>query len=76
MHNGVTVVSDSFTYPFALDLSYSVLPSLPNETFFDYGVSLQHAYQRAFSLGSALGGFETHINTVQTCEGTEVMLDF
>ena len=72
MHNGIGVVSDSFAYPFSLDLSYSVL--LPNKVFFDYKVSLDHAYQRTFTQGSALGGIETDINTVQTCGGTEVSL--
>ncbi|KAF8581084.1 hypothetical protein K439DRAFT_257490 [Ramaria rubella] len=70
-HNGIVTISDSFTYPFALHLNYSVLPSPPGQTFFDYGVALQHSYDRAFSLGSALGGLETRIDTVQTCQGTE-----
>lgn len=72
MHNGIRVVSDSFTYPFALNLSYSILPSPPNEIFFDYGVSLEHAYDRAYTQGLALGGINIDVNTVQTCEGTEV----
>lgn len=71
-HNGITMISDSFAYPFALNLSYAVLPSPQNGTFFDYGVALQHSYQRAFSPGPALGGFGTDVNTVQTCEGVEV----
>ena len=69
-HNGLAAVSDTFEYPLGLDITYKVLPSISSQTFYDYGVYLDHSYIRKFV--PPMGARGTTITTQQRCDGTQV----
>ncbi|EJD49003.1 hypothetical protein AURDEDRAFT_183127 [Auricularia subglabra TFB-10046 SS5] len=69
--NGVNTVTDVFEYPLELTLTYNVLPSPDSQTFYDYGVNLDHSYNR--ELLSPMKEHALRIDTQQKCNGTQVV---
>lgn len=63
-HNGQSFIVDDFEYPFYLQLTYN-----RTDTFYDYGVMLDHAYNRALSVPGTIG---RTVKTRQLCNGTQV----
>ncbi|TFK51274.1 hypothetical protein OE88DRAFT_1629573 [Heliocybe sulcata] len=66
-HNGVSMVSDTFTYPLYLQLQYA---TYNNGTSYDYIVDLDHSFIRALSM--AVQPLTENIDTRQICQGTQV----
>lgn len=67
--NGVDTVADVFEYPLDLALTYNVLPSDASQTFYTYGVGLDHSYNR--KLLSPMGQHPLRIDTQQKSYGTQ-----
>jgi hypothetical protein len=64
------MLNDAFTFPFNLQLTYT---QSSDGSLYDYGVSLQHSYDRAFSVP---GVIERNIKTTQNAEGSQVRQTF
>lgn len=63
-HDATRIVSDTFAYPFSLELTYNQTGS-----FYDYSVALDHAYDRALTTPGAV---PRTVHTRQHCDGSQV----
>jgi hypothetical protein len=66
LHNGISVLTDTFKYPFSLYLTYN---STLDGLFYDYDVHLDHAFERAFRFP---GANAKNIKTKQVSDGSQV----